>query len=117
MLLRGVEKYADDPKKLDTGDWGAVTGKLQEAGNGDKGHREQERHMFLDYVFGEPSTKKLTDAQGKAIRVWLYAMKPDDTGAFPLNAHVEQEFRHVVEAMRLQQGQTETHAMPEGAEA
>lgn len=47
--------------------------------------REANRHSVLNFVFGDPSSKKLTTAQGKAILAWLTDQQPD--GKPVLNPH------------------------------
>ena len=65
------ENETSQKAKPTDGHRGLVVGKLGGLITGDAEAKEQGRHMFLEYVFGTPTSKELTVAQVNAILAWI----------------------------------------------
>lgn len=81
---------------------GLMAGKLAEA----HPQADQARHLFLEYVFGKPSSKDLDRAEVGAVLNWLLDGQDPDTNDYILNDHAVQELAAIVREQLLVHGQT-----------
>jgi len=81
---------------------GFLNGKMTEAGQGD-----DNRKLFLKYVYGTDTSADLDKSQWLAIGKWLTADKKDDTGDTPFNEYAVAEFMNCVRAAQKDAGQSE----------
>jgi len=86
---------------------GFLNGKMTEAGQDD-----DNRKLFLKYVYGNESSSGLDKSQWLAIGKWLTADTKDETGDTPFNEYAVAEFMACVRAAQEDAGQTE-FALPE----
>jgi hypothetical protein len=99
-LDAGAKKHAG--KAATPNQRGLLVGVLAECYAGD----DEARHVALDYLTGEASTKAVPDAYVLALLDWL-APEKDSGGAYQPNPQAEREAALVLRQARLEAGQVE----------
>jgi hypothetical protein len=70
-IVATVAKHPNSNVKPTDGQRGMMVGRLGDMIVGDADAKEQGRHLFLEYVFGTPTSKELTVGQVTAILDWI----------------------------------------------
>lgn len=78
---------------------GLIASKLEEALGPDAG--EEERHAVLEWLWGEPSAKKLTMAKASATIDWLLKPDSDKAGSYDLHPAAYEEAQAVLDQCEL----------------